>query len=126
MPSCIAFGMVQEVQLTESVSRVQIQQLLWYVDSELRSVRNRDFLLFVALDNQRQLHPRMNCDWSYNCFTARGNMRQVFRGVLLWMDEIRFAPRNETMVETIVCWYLQGNRTIPGFLRSGFCPSIYA
>ena len=54
------------------------------------------------------------------------------------MDEILFAPQNETMVETItfvyfqgnhqkpvlffkvetiVGWYLQGNAIIPGFLR---------
>ena len=41
--------------------------------------------------------------------------------------EINFAPRNEATVETIVCWYLQVNRIIPGFLRRclrGFCPSV--
>ena len=33
---------------------------------------------------------------------------------LLWMDQIHFAPRNETMVEIIICWYLQGNPPKPG------------
>ena len=33
--------------------------------------------------------------------------------------EIRFSHHVETMVETMVRWYLQGNRIIPGFL--GWC-----
>ena len=33
----------------------------------------------------------------------------------LWMDEI--LHHLENMVETLVWWYLQGNRFIPGFLR---------
>ena len=34
---------------------------------------------------------------------------------LLWMDEIRHHFREPW--DTIVCWYFQGNRVIPGFLR---------
>ena len=39
---------------------------------------------------------------------------------LRWMDD--FLHHFETMVEAIACWYVQGNQTIPGFLRC-FCPS---
>ena len=39
----------------------------------------------------------------------------VDHGIILWMDEI--LHHLETMVETIVCWYLQGNQQKPGFLR---------
>ena len=30
--------------------------------------------------------------------------------------KIHFAPRIKTMVEVIVCWYLQGNHSFQGFL----------
>ena len=40
------------------------------------------------------------------------------------VDGIHFAPRNETMVETVVCWYLQGNHLFQSFLgAAGFRPS---
>ena len=34
---------------------------------------------------------------------------------MLWTDEIQH--HLETMFETIVCWYLQGNHQKPGLLR---------
>ena len=34
-----------------------------------------------------------------------------------WKSEIQKSHHLETMVESIVCWYLQGNRILPGFLR---------
>ena len=43
---------------------------------------------------------------------------------VLWMDE--FLHHWETMVETIVGWYLQGNRIIPGFLRWCRISSIHS
>ena len=47
-------------------------------------------------------------------------------GNLLWMDKIHFAPRNETMAETITCCcYLQGNHhaRVSWVVRNGFHPS---
>ena len=42
-------------------------------------------------------------------------MALLGKTLILWMDEI--LHHFETMVETLVCWYLQGNRIIPAFLR---------
>ena len=36
---------------------------------------------------------------------------------ILWMDEIMH--HCETMVETMVCWYLRGSHQRPGFLNGG-------
>ena len=54
---------------------------MWYV-SKGTSLRDRGFLLASA---KRALGINV---------------------LILWMDEIQFAPLFETMVETIVCWYL--------------------
>ena len=41
---------------------------------------------------------------------------------VLWMDELRFATRNETMVEAIVSWYIE-NR-ITGWCRISLFPCV--
>ena len=66
-------------------------------------------------------HQKLVClaavPWQAQLFFFGGTVGavHVWCSSLLWMDKI--LHHLATMVETIVCWYLQDNRFIPGLLR---------